>query len=88
MRGCKGATHSGAIFCLYSSFALASRVACFSKVTLQVDVCLFAGARRAAGGKFPATSRGSSQADGTLAALSRQLVQAKMAEADAQRKHR
>lgn len=31
---------------------------------------------------------GASHSDGALAALSRQLVQAKMAEADAQRKHR
>ena len=45
-----------------------------------------------AGGR-PGTALGlgkssASHSDGALAALSRQLVQAKMAEADAQRKHR
>jgi len=45
------------------------------------------------GGSRPGTASGLgrsnvSHADGAMAALSRQLVQAKMAEADAQRKHR
>ncbi len=45
------------------------------------------------GGARPGTASGLSRsnvshADGAMAALSRQLVQAKMAEADAQRKHR
>jgi len=63
-----------------------------------IELLLLAG-RRIAGGKGttagprPGTAgvqgrSNVSHADGAMAALSRQLVQAKMAEADAQRKHR
>ncbi|DBB14510.1 TPA: hypothetical protein ACH3X3_004792 [Trebouxia sp. C0006] len=52
-----------------------------------------AGSKGVSGGSRPGTASGLgrsnvSHADGAMAALSRQLVQAKMAEADAQRKHR
>ncbi|DBA92530.1 TPA: hypothetical protein ACH3X1_002761 [Trebouxia sp. C0004] len=60
---------------------------------LTAGVRRMAGSKGASGGSRPGTASGLgrstvSHADGAMAALSRQLVQAKMAEADAQRKHR
>ena len=73
----------------------------FNVVTAQVyNHMAVGGARRVSAGKGssgagsrPGTAGGlgkssAGHSDGALAALSRQLVQAKMAEADAQRKHR